>query len=233
VSTYKNTIGTKNESSLHRTLKYRYTGLKGKTEVETGEYIADGIDPDGEFIEVQTGSFAPLKDKVKEFTALGKVKIIHPIALNTIIEMYECKNNGKPGKLLYKRRSPRKRTLWSFFDALVYAPLLPLTRGLRIEVVLVDVTEKRINDGKGARRRKGVSIMDRELTSLHESVLFKKKSDYLRFIPFKKGWEFTSAMLAETAKITGETARKTLYVLTKMNMVSRIGKKNNLLVYVR
>jgi hypothetical protein len=233
MSIYNKTIGIENESCLHRSLKYKYTGLKGKTEVETGEYIADGINADGEFIEIQTGSFAPLINKVKEFTTLGKMRIIHPIALNTIIEMYESTDNGKPGKLIYKRKSPHKRTLWNFFDALVYAPLLPLTRGLCIEVVMVDVTEKRINDGKGARRRKGISIMDRELTSWYGNILFKKKSDYLRFIPFKKGEEFTSIMLAETAGITNETARKTLYVLTKMSLVSRTGKKSNLLIYTR
>jgi len=64
-------------------------------------------------------------------------------------------------------------------------------------------------------------------------VLLKRKSDYLRFIPFKKGEKFTSAMLAETANINKDTARKALYVLTKINLVSRIGRKNNLLVYVR
>jgi len=59
-------IGTSNESSLHRTLKFQYTGPGGKTEVEAGEFVADGIRKDGEYIEVQTGSFAPLKKKSAE-----------------------------------------------------------------------------------------------------------------------------------------------------------------------
>jgi hypothetical protein len=147
--------------------------------------------------------------------------------------MYESAEAVNLKKPLYRRRSPHKGSLWELFDALIYAPLLPLTRKLSVEAVLVDVVEKRIKDGKGAWRRKGISIFDRQLSAWHESVLLKKKSDYLRFIPFEKGEEFTSAMLAKKANINNDMARKVLYVLTKMKAVNRVGKKSNSLIYVR
>jgi hypothetical protein len=224
-------IGTMNESSLHRKLKFQYTGKGGKTEVAAGEYIADGRRKDGEYIEVQTGSFAPLKDKVKELAALSGVRIIHPVAVNKIIEVYKP---GKPyGDLLYRRRSPLKGSRWNIFDALLSAPLLPLISGLTIEIILVDILEKRIKDGKGSWRRKGISLYDKELAACHDSILFKKPADYLRFIPFKKKEEFTSSLLAEREEINTDTARKALYVLTKIKIVKRKGKKGNAWVYAR
>jgi hypothetical protein len=178
---------------------------------------------------VQTGSFGPLKDKVKELAASGSVRIIHPIAVKKIIEVYKP---GDPfGTLLYRRKSPLKGSPWDIFDALLSAPLLPLIKGLSIEVVLVDILEKRVKDGKGSWRRKGISLYDKELAACHESVLFKKPADYLRFIPFKKKEEFTSSILAEREGINANTARKALYVLTKMGVVKRKGKNGKAWVY--
>ncbi len=231
-----NKIGTRNESSLHRTLKYQYAGDDGKTEVAAGEYVADVKKADGEYIEVQTGSFAPLKNKVKEFAAAGKVRIIHPIPIKKIIEVYEPAERASKeplGALLYRRKSPLKNSHWNIFDALLHAPLLPLTKGLTIEIALVEITEKRIKDGKGARRRKRISIYDKSLAAFHESILLEKKSDWLMFVPFKKNEEFTSSLLAEKANINIGLARKVLYVLTKMNLVRRTGKNGNSWVYVR
>jgi len=221
-------IGTKNESSLHRTLKYQYAGPDGRTEAEVGEYVADGISKEGEYIEVQTGSFGPLKKKVEEFASHGKVRIIHPVALTKKIEVYDTS-----GKLLYRRKSPVKGSPWKLFDALLHAPELPLIKGVTLELVLADITEKRVRDGKGSWRRKGTSIKDRELSAWHESILLKKPADYLRFVPFKKNEEFTTSLFAKHAEVDKWTAQKALYVLNKLKVVKRIGKKNRELLYVR
>jgi hypothetical protein len=216
-------------------LKFQYAGPAGITEAEAGEYVADGKRANGEDIEVQTGSFAPLANKVKEVSKNAKGKIIHPIAVKKTIEVYKPASGRKKkfGKLLYRRKSPVKGAWWDIFDALVYAPTLPLIKGVTIEVVLVDITEKRVKDGKGSWRRKGVSIADKELASWHESILFKKPADFKKFVPFKKNEEFTSSIFAERAGIDTPTARRALYVLTKMNVVKRTGKKGNSWKYVR
>ena len=229
-------IGTMNESSLHRKLKFQYAGKGGRTEVSAGEYIADGRRKDGEYIEIQTGNFAPLKEKVKEFARNGNVRVIHPVGIKKIIEVYKPakrEENVPYGPLLYRRKSPLKGSQWNIFDALLSAPLLPLTPGLTIEIALVDILEKRVKDGKGSWRRKGISLYDKELAAWHESIILGKPKDYLRFIPFKKKEEFTSALLAEREGIDTGTARKALYILTKMKIVKRKRKTGNSWVYVR
>jgi len=225
---YRRSIGTKNESSLHRTLKFQYTGPGGKSEVKSGDYVADGIRKDGEYIEIQTGSFAPLIKKVKAFAATNKVRVVHPIAVNKIIEVF-----SPGGKLLYRRKSPVHGSKWNIFNALLHAPQLPLIKGVVIEIALIDITEKRIKDGKGSWRRKGISLCDKEMSAWRESHVFSKPKDFLLFIPFKKKEEFTVSTLAQKTDIDKEISRKALYVLTKMKVVKRIGRKGRAWVYTR
>jgi len=217
-------IGTSNESSLHRDLKFRYTGPDGKTETEVAGFVADGINAKGEYIEVQTGSFGPLRKKA--LALQGNLRVIYPVIITKYIEVY-----NKRGRQLYRRKSPRKGTAWDLFNALVYAPDLPLIPGLVIELALVDAAEQRVRDGKGSWRRKGVSIRDRHILALHDSVTLKKPADYNRFVPFKKKEQFTSALLAQKAGINVDMARKTLYVLAKLGIIKKTGKQGNAIVY--
>jgi hypothetical protein len=220
-------IGVERESSLHRSLKFRYAASGDLTEKEISGFVCDGVGKSGELIEVQTGSFGPLKRKIPAFTAQFRVKIVHPIILCKYIELYD-----NAGALVRRRKSPRSGTVWDLFGSLLYAPELPLVPGLSVELALVDVTEKRVADGRGSWRRKGASIRDRELLAWHEAILLEKPRDYRRFAPFKKGEEFTVRDLAEKARIDTVSARKTLYVLHKMKLLKRKGKRGNSFVYV-
>ena len=222
-------IGTKNESSLHRVLKYQYSGSGGATETSIGDYICDAQTSEGEIIEVQTGSLGPLKQKAKDLARTGKVRIIHPIIFQKHIELYDAK--GK--KLLRKRKSPKKGSAWDLFNALIYAPELPLLKNLTIELVIADIVEKRVDDGSGSWRRRGVRIADHTLAALHQSIVLKKPKDYLQFIPFIKKEDFTVKDLSEKAKIDIHLARKTLYVLSKIGLVERIGKRDRAFIYRR
>jgi hypothetical protein len=219
-------IGTKREGSLHRTLKFRYTGLEGNIEVSRGAYVCDGVNEEGEMLEVQTGSFGPLKKKVPELLRLGPVRIVHPIIIRKSIETRDAK-----GALLRSRKSPRKGTPWDLFKALIYAPKLPLLPGLSLELALVDVLETRVLDGKGSWRRKGASIADKSVTEYHETMVFNAPRDYKYFLPFKARETFTVRSLAEKAGIPTAVAQKALYVLTRIGLVKRVGKEGNAWVY--
>ncbi|MDR2101032.1 MAG: hypothetical protein LBP43_00500 [Treponema sp.] len=221
-----NRIGTERESSLHRALKVRYAGPGGKTEVAAAGYICDGINEGGEFFEVQTGSFGPLKQKVRELAETGRVRIIHPIIIEKYIETFDVEGN-----LQSRRKSPRRGTEWDLFKALLYAPNLPLVPGLTIELVLVDIAERRILDGGGSWRRKGARITDKILETCRGSVPLITLGDYYRFLPFEAGEPFTVRELGSRARIRTDIAQKTLYVLTKLNLVERVDKRGNAWVY--
>jgi hypothetical protein len=219
-------IGTQKESSLHNALKFRYTGSGGETEKPLGDYVCDGLTADGEIIEVQTGSFGPLKDKARELAALGPVRIIHPVVITKYIETLNSE-----GESLRRRKSPRKGSEWDLFKNLIHAPDLAGIPGLTIELALRDVLEKRMEDGKGSWRRRGASITGRELLSWHSSVSLGSLKDYYRFLPFTAKEEFTSGELAKKAKIPANLAGKTLYVLTRIGIIERTGQKGRSFLY--
>jgi len=221
-------IGTKNESELHRALKFHYSGYDGKTEAVIGGYVCDAQTDSGEIIEVQTGSFGPLRQKVKFLTEINKVRIVHPIVVQKYIELYD-----NEGKFIHRRKSPRSGSVWDLFKALIYAPELPLLPRLTVELALVDIVEKRIDDGSGSWRRKGISIAGRSLGGLRQSLILQKPKDYCVFIPFKKKEPFTVRNLALAAGISVSIARKTVYVLSKMGLIEKAGKQVNAIVYVR
>ena len=219
-------IGTRNETSLHRDLKFSYAGEDGLTEAPVAGFVADGINADGEYIEVQTTNFAPLKKKIQKLPTGACLRIVYPAIITKYLEVLSVR-----GKRQYRRKSSRRGSSWDLFDALVHAPDLPLDPRVVIELVLVDASEQRVQDGKGSRRRKGLSIRDRELIAVHERICLEKLSDYRRFVPFKKNEEFTSTNLAKVTGISRMLARKTLYVLTKLGIVTRIGRQRNAFIY--
>jgi hypothetical protein len=222
-----NRIGTEREGSLHRDLKIRYAGPGGAVEVSRGGYVCDAVSAEGEAVEVQTGSFGPLKEKVKALLRLGPVRIIHPVIIRKYIELYDTEGNlVRP-----RRRSPRKGSPWDLFKALLYAPALPVLKGLSIELVLVEVLERRIRDGHGSWRRGGDSITDRILIQYHETLALGSVRDFRRLLPFKPGEQFTVKKLAEAEGITTALAGKALYVLANIKAVERTEKKGNAWIY--
>ncbi|MDR2759906.1 MAG: hypothetical protein LBB78_11065 [Spirochaetaceae bacterium] len=219
-------IGTKGESGLHRALKFRYAGEGGQTEIPLKGYVCDGLNEAGEYIEVQTGSFKPLREKVKKLTEAGPVRIIHPIMVTKHLELFD-----EGGTLLSRRKSPRKGTPWDLFKALVYAPDLPEIPGVTIELALVEVSEQRVRDGRGSWRRRGISITGRELLIHHGSIPLSSPGDYRCFVPFQRDETFTVRSLGDKAGIHPALAGKTLYVLTRLSVTTRIEKKGHAWVY--
>ncbi|MCL2190646.1 MAG: hypothetical protein FWB79_01505 [Treponema sp.] len=219
-------IGTAHETSLHRQLKLFYAGGDGRTEVEIAGFVADAVNAGGECVEVQTGSFGRIRKKAGELAALCGIKIVHPIMATKYLEVF-----GADGRRQSLRKSPRSGNIWDVFAVLVYAPELPLLPGLEIELALVEAVEERVCDGKGSWRRRGLSIRDRRLLALRERISLQKPADYLRFVPFARGEEFTVGTLGERARIRARLAAKTLYVLTRLGVVERTGKRGNAYVY--
>ncbi|MDR1930710.1 MAG: hypothetical protein LBQ44_08790 [Treponema sp.] len=218
-------IGTKHESSLHRTLKFHYA-CGGETEIERAGYVCDAVGPGGEAVEIQIGSFGPLRNKIPSLAAEGPVRLIYPVIVQKTIELYDT-----GGNLISRRKSPRRGGPWDIFKALLYAPELAILPGLTIEIAFIDAVESRIADGLGSWRRKGISIADRRIEAWRETLVLAAPADYRRFIPFQDGEEFTSKVLAEKARIRRTLAGKTLYVLQKNGLVKRLRKSGHSWVY--
>lgn len=225
-----NSIGMKNESSLHIQIKQWYFQDGDKVEVPVGSYIID-IVRENLLIEIQTKNFSAMKRKLKDLLNEHKVRVIHPIAVTRHITYLTTDSDGNVQHTT--RKSPKKGTLLDVFNELIRITDFLDNPNLELEILLIHEEELRCNDGKGSWRRKGVSITDRQLKDVHESYIFKNKQDYLNMLPPNLPEFFTTKTLAKALGIKVNTSRKIAYCLKKINIIRQIGKEGNMLVYTR
>jgi len=219
-------IGTIKEKGLHASLKAHYCGPDGKMEKEIGNYVCDAQRGDGELIEVQTGNFAPVQEKFISLAHISRVRIVHPIVVSRVIDLFD-----KEGNRVRIRRSPKKGTQWDLFRVIVGTPRLALTPNLIIEVVFVEEKQTRIANGCGSWRRGGVSIVERDLISIGQSFLLEGAESFRRFLPYGLEEHFGTAELAKACSIRPDLARKVLYVLSRMGLIQPAGKRGNAKLY--
>ena len=219
-------IGALNETSLHRSIKRWYVLPGDVLEAAIDGYVVD-IARGGQLIEIQTGSFSSVAGKLRDLVQRHPVLLVYPIAK----EKWIVKVPERGGPPLSRRRSPKKGTVVDLFDELVSLPDLVREANFSLEVILTREEETRCPDGKGSWRRRGVSILDRRLIGIVESVRYNDLKDFLWFLPDDLPQPFTNRDLAEAAAISIPKARKVTYCLRRMRAIRQIGKRGRELLF--
>lgn len=216
------------ETSLHRALKSLYAGDSAQTEVVLDKYRIDAISG-GQLIEIQHGSLAAIRDKIRRLVESHSVLVVKPIVAKKLL----IKQDGPQGRVLTRRLSPKRGKLWDIFEELVYfTRVFPHPR-LTIEVVLVEVEEWRY-PGHGRRRRwrrNDQVVADQKLVSVGQTVRLSSAADLIDLIPAKLPKRFHTGQLAELAGIHRSVAQRIAYCLREMNAIEHVGKQGNALVY--
>ena len=108
-------INIQNESSLHNTLKLYYANRNsGLTEVEKEGHIYDIVGKDDQIIEIQTKNLCALENKIKDtLEKKYKITIVYPLVITNRIYFTD-----EEGKLVSKRKSPKKGNIYDIFDEL-------------------------------------------------------------------------------------------------------------------
>jgi hypothetical protein len=213
------------EQTLHEQLKELYALEKGEKEFAIGDYKVDVISGNL-IIEIQTSNFSSIKNKLKELVKENRVRLVHPIAYQKwIVRLDKNKNQ------LSSRKSPRRGKIEDIFYELVYLPKLLVHPRFEIEVVMIDMEEHWIDDGKGSWRRRRWSIHDKKLLKLRKSHLFSSPIAFKTLIPDTLPPEFTSRIFSKESRVNMRLAQKMLYCFTKMKLVERNGKKGQAYLY--
>ncbi|MCC6491403.1 MAG: hypothetical protein IT424_00090 [Pirellulales bacterium] len=216
------------ETSLHRQLKAIYAGADGRQEVVCGGYRIDAV-CGGELIEIQHGSLAAIRDKVRSLLEGHRVRIVKPIVARKVL----IKLDGRDGHELQRRRSPKRGKLLDVFDELVYfTRVFPHPR-LTLEAILVDVEECRY-PGRGKRRRRSrcdFQIQDQRLLGVVGRRSLATAADLRRLLPARLPSPFDTAQLAAKLGLPRWEAQRIAYCLREMGAVEVVGKKGNSLMY--
>ena len=93
-------IGVYGEKLLHSTLKFYYQPNPDYHEMSLGTMVADAciFDENGECesVEIQTGSFFPLRRKLQKYKAAGeRVRVVMPLAAFLIIYFFPIPTEAK------------------------------------------------------------------------------------------------------------------------------------------
>ncbi len=72
-------IGVMREGPLHAALKAWLARPGDRLEVPVDGFVIDLVRADGELVEIQTGSFSPLRSKMDALLDGYRVRIVHPI----------------------------------------------------------------------------------------------------------------------------------------------------------
>lgn len=247
----KKMINTYNESDLHEKLKEIYAlEFNGKTEqkIEGSKAIADVLLENGDVIEIQTGNISVLKNKIQFLLKNNKkVKIVHPIIIDKFIEMYDENET-----LLYRKKSPKKETSYSFIKKITGIYDLLLDKNFEIELLFIKSTEKRQKTknpvqlaNKSRRHLKNWIPLGKTLDAIERKAKFSSKNDYLSLIPksvstnftikelqqsiFNKDFEYDLPISAK--KQASNSARILIWLLMKMNFIKENGKRSREKLY--
>lgn len=218
-------IGELKESSLHARLKELYSRPDDLVEVKVGDSIIDIVRGDL-LIEIQTGRFSALKEKLIKYLSDRPMRIVYPIAIKKNIMRIANNNN-----IISYRKSPKKGRIEDLFNELVGIALYVNNPNFSLEIALIEEDVIWINDGKGSWRRNRWSIADKRLINLFGYKLFKNTSDYIGLLPHELQDDFTTLDLTQLMGMKSRLANKMIYCLKVMGGVEKIGKKGRYNLY--
>lgn len=221
-----NGIGLKNESSLHSDIKNWYLQPNDRLESKVDGYVVD-IVRDGLLIEIQTKHLYAISRKIKKLAASHKIKLVHPIAA----EKWITKLSYPEEQVVSRRKSPKKGKLLDVFNELMRVPELINEENVTLEVIMIKLEELWCPDGAGSWRRSGMSIRDKVMLEVVDTVTFTGKTDFYRFIPGSLAEPFTNKSFAEAHGIKAPKASKITYTLRRMGIIKEVGRLKNAILY--
>ena len=218
------------ETSLHQQLKLHYARDESQVEVRLGDYRIDAI-RGGRLIEIQHGSLAAIRDKIADLLENHRVTVVKPIvALKHLVKF-----DKRGGKVVSRRRSPKRGQLLDVFDELVYFTRVFPHRRLLLEVALVEVEELRY-PGHGRRRRHRANdfqVEDQRLVEILDTYRFRTLADLRKMLPKSLPTTFHTGHIAEGLDVRRHIAQRMAYCMRETGAIHTVGKQGNAMLYSR
>ena len=219
-------FGTLQEKTVHAVMKLYYEPDEDYHEVPIEGYIAD-IYTGERIIEIQNGNFNRLRPKLEAFLPLYPVTVVLPIPhYKWIIWMDE-----ESGELSKKNKSPVTGSVYHAFPELYKIKQYLGHPNLSFSFPLLDMDEYRLLNGWSKNRKRGSSRYDRMPLALYDEIMFERKEDFMRVVPYELENAFTVKEFAHTAGIHRDLASVTISLLMHMELLVRVGKRGREYLY--
>jgi len=222
------TIGLLNEQPLHAALKHWYARPGDVLEAALDGYIVDLL-RGNHIIEIQTGSFAAIRRKMRTLCQHYRVTLVYPVAYERWIVKLPTATHGQP----VRRKAPRRQHMDQLFQELVSFPDLLQCPNFSIEIARIQAEEVRRYDQRHGRRRRGWVIVERRLLGVLKRHVIATPSDLWSLISWELPEPFQTLHLARVLNRPRWFAQKVAYCLRESGASTVIGKAGNALVYAR
>jgi hypothetical protein len=211
-------IGMLREGPLHAALKRWLARAGDRLEVPVGGYVIDVVRADGELVEIQTGSFSPLRSKMDALLDSHRVRIVHPIPARRRIVRVDAE-----GSVLSVRPSPKRPGFAAVFEGLVSFPTLLDHPNLVVELLLC--SEDHVRAPSPVRgRRYTRDPGERRLIEVLDRAELGGPRDLARLLPALDG-EFTTRELAAAMGQPLALAQKAAACLRALEVFEPAGKR--------
>ncbi len=219
-------IGMQKEKSLHAILKNYKDPDPLHQEVPVGSYIADICSREQHTItEIQTAGFGSMRSKLSAFLPDYQVTILHPIPHRKTV----CWIHPETGMPAGRNVSHFIGSHYELFRELSAITDFLTDPNLRIESVLLDLDEYKLQDGWGNDGKRGAHRFDRIPSAVVSDLILERPEDYAVFLP-RTGLvsPFTAKDLEEAVGIHRKALQYSavLKVLTALGVTKRVGITN-------
>lgn len=215
-------IGTKQEKTIHLFIKYYLSNDKNNHEVKINKNIVD-VFLNNHIYEIQTKSFNLLRDKLKSLLLNYKLTIVYPIYVNTW--MYKVNENDE---ILYKRKSPRKECIFSIGDELYKIKMFLEHSNLSFKIIAFNCLEykkERINKYHQTR----LTSIDRVPTEIVDIYDINDYHDWVHYLSITE--PFTKNDFKTKYHLTLKQAGCMLNVLRDLELIKVTGKNKKAYIY--
>lgn len=213
-------IGSLGEGTLHLVLKNYISANRENQEVKFGKKIID-VFLDGKAYEIQTSSFSSLKSKLSEFLPQIPVTIIYPV----IREKRIAWTDAETGEISSYRKSPKKETVLSIFNQLVYIKDFLSDKNLSFAIFELSVDETKLLCGYSKDKKKGSVRLNRIPKKLHSIEQFANFKEFTAFLP-QKDKEFSAKTLSKHLKSDISLSRKIIYCMLHAGIIEHTRTEN-------
>ncbi len=218
----KESIGTKQERTLHQYLKYYFCENPLFHEQKLNGYIVD-ILKDNHIIEIQTSSFNTMRKKLETLLPNYQITIVYPIIMERTLY-----NFNDLGELESIRKSPKKEHPLKICKELYKINHLLNNKNLSFIGVILKINEQRI-PYINRYKQKRMTRINQIPYELVEIINLKTAFDFKKLIPFKE--EFIAMDFKKKIKLSPRDTSSSLLALRNLDVIEIVRKDGKKYIY--
>lgn len=227
-NTISSSIGTKQEKTLHQTIKYYLTLDEAKHEISVDKKIVDVL-IDDEIFEIQTQGFDKLRTKLDVLLPNHKLTVVYPVPYIKNIYLI-----NEQGEIINNRKSPKKGSPLEIFKELYKIKSYLKNDNLNFKIIMFNSEEYRDIVVKKHIRSKGYKRNDQIVSDIVKEYNIDMNYPFIKLLDeLNLPSDFTTEDVRKKGKISKKVSSLVLNILLYLEQVEKVGSKNRYIVYKR